>query len=135
MGFLINPQDQKLINMYSWYFNKGYWETKIKGRTVAMHRLIMAAKPGQIVDHLDGNKSNNQRENLRLTDVQGNSFNRRLNKNSSTGVQGVTETPNGYVAQFKFDGVNYYLGTYATAEEASKIVQGIKLVRDGLKFK
>lgn len=34
--------------------------------TIKMHRLIMNARPGQCVDHIDGNPLNNQRSNLRF---------------------------------------------------------------------
>jgi hypothetical protein len=42
------------------------------------------------IDHMDGDGLNNRLENLRLTDLSGNQRNKRVQKNSRTGVPGVT---------------------------------------------
>lgn len=50
-----------------------------------LHRRIVGAKPGQIVDHRDGNPLNNRRENLRFVTAQGNARNIRRSKNIKAG--------------------------------------------------
>ncbi len=44
-------------------------------RTIAMHRVVIGAKDGQIVDHIDGDSLNNQRHNLRICTSQQNTMN------------------------------------------------------------
>jgi hypothetical protein len=46
-------------------------------------------------------------------------FNRRVFKNSSTGIAGVTLVETGYFARFQFEHVRYDLGRYDTIDEAA----------------
>ena len=46
-------------------------------RPTNMHRLIMDAKPGQMIDHINGDTLDNRRENLRFVTNQQNSWNAR----------------------------------------------------------
>ena len=46
-------------------------------RIISMHCLIMDAKPGDIIDHIDGDPLNNRRENLRFVTNQQNAWNAR----------------------------------------------------------
>lgn len=59
-------------------------------RRVYLHRWLLEAQPGQIVDHIDGNKLNNRRSNLRLVTRSQNQANRRHNRNSRSRYKGVT---------------------------------------------
>jgi len=50
----------------SWRLNKGYVATKDNGKEVRLHRFITDCPDGLGVDHLDGNKLNNRRDNLEV---------------------------------------------------------------------
>lgn len=54
-----------------------------------IHRVIMGAGDGEIVDHISGDKLDNRRINLRICNDLQNSFNARLRSNNKTGVRGV----------------------------------------------
>jgi len=60
------------------------------GRRVYLHRWLLDAQPGQFVDHIDGNKLNNRRSNLRLVTRSQNQANRRHNRTSRSRYKGVT---------------------------------------------
>jgi hypothetical protein len=68
----IDDGDLPLVAAIRWYAQRGkrsrtiYAKNRIKGETIFVHRIIMAAQPGQIIDHIDGNGLNNRRENLRF---------------------------------------------------------------------
>ena len=109
-----------ILSQYTWRYNKGYAETTVDGKTTGMHRLVMDAKQGAVVDHINHNKLDNRKSNLRVVTVQANGLNRWGNKNNSSGHRGVYQLPNGkYFAQIKVNGKDFSLGTYSTKEEAS----------------
>jgi hypothetical protein len=67
---------------------------KFKGKRYKAHRIIWELfhgkiPPGMVIDHEDGNPFNNDISNLICKTSQGNSQNRKKNKNNSTGKTGV----------------------------------------------
>lgn len=86
-----------------------------------LHRLIMNTPKGYVTDHINGDKLDNRRENLRICTQHQNSMNTRISKNNKSGVKGVSTTPSGkYRARIMLNGVEIGLGRYETLEEAAK---------------
>lgn len=68
LGVLVDPEDQHL-ERYSWGLNNsGY----VKGPGGMLHRVIMQAKKGQEVHHLNHNKLDCRKENLVFTNHSAN---------------------------------------------------------------
>lgn len=55
-----------------------------------MHRMLMVAPPDLEVDHIDGVRHNNRRENLRLVTKKQQAQNRKVRVESLTGLRSVT---------------------------------------------
>jgi len=62
---LVSKADRHLLRKYQWSSGE-YINAKSGGRKIYLHRLIAKAGPGQEVDHINGNKLDNRRRNLRL---------------------------------------------------------------------
>src|SRR4030043_448905 len=100
MVAFVDDDDFNLIRGHSWYAQKGiknknyYAACRVsedgKRKMVYMHRVIMQARHGEIVDHKNGNSLYNQRENLRIG-------NQSLNLRNSSYSSGIS----------KFRGVSY----------------------------
>ena len=77
----VSPEDYPLISQHSWHLNKaGYAITKIKGRHKAMHRMVLGTQnPYIFVDHVDNDRLNNTRENLREMTPKENANNMKSN--------------------------------------------------------
>lgn len=78
---LVDDEDQRMIDGYTWHINSvGYAVAHCsqRGELVLMHRLVMGCEKGdkRIIDHINGNKLDNRKANLRVTDQSSNSLNR-----------------------------------------------------------
>lgn len=79
----------KQIKSFSWYVNKvGYAVNDSKPRKY-MHRLIMGFPKGG-VDHINGNKLDNRRKNLRLCNQSQNTANASKRSTNKSGYKGVS---------------------------------------------
>lgn len=72
----------------------GYWSTKVKGKTMKVHRIIWELHYGEIlpnfcVDHIDGDRGNNKIINLRVLLKEENTRNCKKRVDNKTGVNGV----------------------------------------------
>jgi hypothetical protein len=101
----------------------GYRLITIKGRAYRAHQLAWFYKTGRwcrgVIDHRDGNPSNNRWTNLRRATISQNNANRRLHRNNKCGFKGVVRNQWGrFWATIHKDGRRYHLGTFATAQDA-----------------
>lgn len=117
---IVDAADEELVSAYRWRVYFGHGTVYAKNiHNLAMHRLIMNAAPGEIIDHRDGNGLNNTRENLRICLVRENSRNQKLHRENRAGFKGIYQYGRGYRAQISVDRRKHNLGNYATAEAAA----------------
>lgn len=92
------------------------------GKFTQMHRVIMDAPDGVLVDHRDGDGLNNVDENLRLSTKPQNHQNSSLYRNSSTGLKGVSldKKTGKYKAYIQPNRTFVHLGRFDSAEEAGR---------------
>ena len=102
---------------------------RVNGRLHLVHRLvwewIFGYPPLNGLDHLNGNTSDNRLENLREADQSGNMMNRALQKNSVSGVKGVSWATNHqkWLAQVQANNKTVLYKLFAdkqSAEEAAR---------------
>ena len=103
-----------------WCINDGY---AFNGKLGRMHRFLLKVPKGVMVDHRNGDKLDNRRENLRLCDNSKNQANRHKVRGMSQ-FKGVTwqkrKDGGGYwKAQLVVNGVLHYLGSHKTDLEAA----------------
>ncbi len=102
---------------------KGYLRLYLSGRHYLVHRLVWLFVTGHwplgLIDHRDGDKTNNRFSNLRDADNRLNQQNQRTaHRDSHSGVLGVSRNGGRWKARIKFGGAQVTLGSYATPEEA-----------------
>lgn len=111
------------------YLNQiGYFQTQVNGKLYLNHRLIFLMHHGylpQYLDHIDGNTLNNKIENLRAATLTQNQYNRKLNKNNSSGVKGVwwRKDIKKWRVSFKINGKEKSFGSYDDLELAELVAQ------------
>ena len=91
-----------------------------KGSRLSMHRIIINAKKGEQVDHINRNGLDNRRENLRLCSHSQNQINRPQQKNNTSGYKGVYLFKKKWRACIKIKGKLLYLGYFSDKKEAAE---------------
>lgn len=131
---LVDAEDYEEINSYNQSItSQGYakrYATKsdrIKGSggTIRMHRQIMGIEylNGSIkVDHINGNKLDNRKSHLRICTHQENGRNRGYNKNSKSGIKGVSwhKGAKKWMANIFHNGKTVYIGLFSDKNDATK---------------
>lgn len=112
---LVDDYDFEAISAFNWFLDKNGYAMKSSKRdgTGRMHRMVMNAGNGQEVDHINRDKLDNRRSNLRLVTHHENCLNR------TRGV-GVSFRPDRkrWRARIKFEGKEIHLGHFVTRLEA-----------------
>jgi hypothetical protein len=128
----IDAEDFALVNPWKWGLTKnGYAEhiERADGRVakVLMHRLIMGLErgDGKVVDHIDRNRLNNRKSNLRLVTPLENSHNRGKMPNGSSSCPGVSwgKRTQKWQAAVRIAGRYHWLGYFTEEGEAIRAVQ------------
>lgn len=96
---LVDDEDFDFLSKYKWFAQKdrhnSYAHTHIdknpRTPTVSMHRMLLNASKGEIVDHIDRNPLNNQKGNLRKCTRSQNCANRKAHDNGASKYLGVSK--------------------------------------------
>lgn len=81
--------------------------------------LFYGEWPEKLIDHIDGDQSNNRIKNLRQADKAQNGHNRGVTRKNKLGVKGICLTREGrYRAEIRAYGKAYHIGHFRTLEEA-----------------
>lgn len=86
----IDVEDVSILEGRSiWLSSHGYARTYSKGKEEYLHRLIMNPPSNKVVDHINGNKLDNRKINLRICKQSHNCLNKKIRTDNRTGVTGV----------------------------------------------
>jgi hypothetical protein len=123
----VDAADYEWLNGYRWRLTNGYPCRREKGREVLMHRQIMEAPAGKVVDHIDGNKRNACRSNLRICTRGENRRNQRKRRTGHSRFKGVTfdkvsenKALGKWKAYYRLKGRTHHLGYFDDEVEAAR---------------
>lgn len=102
--------------------NCGYVTTYSKKtkRNALLHRLIINPPAGYEVDHINGDKLGNRRENLRLATKSQNMANKSKHLSNKSGFKGVVQKRGIWLAQIGYDSQTHGLGTFRNPLDAAR---------------
>ncbi len=109
----ISPEDFAIVGKYRWWLTSrgGYMATLIKGKRIRMHRLILGHfSNGKQIDHINRDKLDNRRSNLRFVTPMENAHNNNC--------RGAYKYRNSWRAYLGFNYKLYSKGKFKTKEEA-----------------
>ena len=122
-GFvLVDAADYEWLSRHTWTVHSGYAARYEKGKLIFMHREIMNPPPGMVVDHIDGNKPNNCRSNLRNCTRQENLQNRPKRLDSASRFKGIyyEKRPGKWHARADLDGEQFPTGLMDDEVQAAR---------------
>ena len=125
--FLIDTEDHDKIKGSTWVANQsgGYLVARKNNKTIRLHRVLMGVQndPEAIVDHINGDVTDNRKQNLRITTHQENCQNTTYHKGTEVKYPGVSRTQDlkKYRARIMVDGKEIYLGRFDNQEDAIKV--------------
>jgi hypothetical protein len=118
---LFDEADAVTVGGHGWSVRGEYAVSNDKPRT-RMHRLIVSAPPGVEVDHINGNKLDNRRANLRLATRRENGQNLR-SRGGTSRYRGVSwhKASGKWRAGTRLAGKAYHLGCFTSEDEAGAV--------------
>lgn len=120
--FLFDFCDAELIASRGWHMSKrGYVAGKDHRKERPLHKLMIEVDSGFDIDHINRDKTDYRRSNLRVCSHQHNCFNQKRRNTNSSGFNGVSFAKNvgKYESYIHKDGVKYGLGYYVSPVEAA----------------
>ena len=103
------------LNQWKWQFGTSGYAVRKEGRkTIRMHRLVNFTPSWLFTDHINQNKLDNRRGNLRSVTKSQNGFNREKPISNTSGIKGVywDKFTNKWRAEIKVDYKKISLGRY-----------------------
>jgi hypothetical protein len=128
---IVDPENYERLNRKKWYAVKeGRSFYALRNITVSkkkrpqqMHRVIMNARPGQCIDHINHNGLINRKENLRLASRAQNSWNKRKQRgNHSSKYKSVSwfARDKKWGARIQANGKKIFLGLFTNEIDAAR---------------
>lgn len=128
VDLLIDAEDVFVCQKYRWHIDThGYAEAWAGGKKrIKLHRLIMNELDNKsCVDHINGNRLDNRKENLRVVSNKMNAENLHKKKKTTSLYFGVcydnrkNNLEKRWIASIKTNYKSIFLGRYKTPEEAA----------------
>jgi len=123
----IDHEDYARLSKYTWcvHKEKAVVTSVPRGngthKETTMQEIILDYYGPLLIDHMDRNPFNNQKENLRLATYQQNRANSKRQSNNTGKYKGVKKARNGkFEARIICNGRYLHLGTYEKEEEAAR---------------
>jgi hypothetical protein len=124
---LVDEEDYDSINQFKWHINgSGYAarnEYDDHGKPVKhvqMHRQLLGAKEDTQVDHINGDRLDNRRCNLRIATDHQNRVNKKRYSSNKSGYKGVTKRRGMFCARITVNGVRRHLGEFSDPIDAAR---------------
>lgn len=124
---IVDDKDHEYLNQFKWHFSNGYACRHIKTANgndskITMHQEIMQTPKGMETDHVNLNKLDNKRSNLRIVTKKQNSFNKQIGARNKSGYKGVSwfKRDSRWVVHIKVNGRTRNLGYFNDIKEAAR---------------
>lgn len=120
--FYFNIEEFEKVSRHTWYKSmEGYIETTTNdNRFISLHRLVMDAEEGEVVDHKNHGSYDNRKRNLRKCSISQNQMNKKIQINNTSGVTGISWFPtrNTWVVRIGVNKKRIIIGYFKNFDDA-----------------
>lgn len=122
---IVDEEDYDMLSRYNWWVSdKGYAITskqinKVR-KTIHMHRLVNKTPEGSVTDHINHDKLDNRKENLRTATFSQNMMNSEPNKGKKYKGVSYAKKEKSWTSQIHYENRCIHLGQYETEVEAAR---------------
>lgn len=137
---LVDTSDYELLRKYNWFMTRqGYVIRHSKDGNIYLHKYILESPKGMVTDHINRNKLDNRRVNLRICTYSENSINQDFirkkqfpqvsSKNLPRGVRPVRKNKNGdlYDDRWQVKFRDKHIGIFYSIEDAADAYDKVAL--------
>lgn len=126
--FIIDKEFVDMVAPYAWMIHKARtnkyvysFDKNNNNKIFRLHRMLMFARDGEIIDHINHNGLDNRLENLRFVNSSQNSVNRGIKPRSNSGYYGVSweKRKKRYGAYFCHNYKHIWVGRFKSAKAAA----------------
>lgn len=121
---LVEDEDFEWLNQWKWTAEQKdytfYARRNSKKKKVYLHRQIIGAKKGEVVDHINRDGLDNRRKNLRIVTPTQNNYNQKIRVDNTSGYKGIwwNRQRQKWVVEIWARKQKYYFGGYKNIQEA-----------------
>lgn len=122
---LVDDADYEWLSQWKWFYHsQGYAVKNYNNSCVLMHRKIMNPDKGFVIDHINGNKLDNRRENMRICTYSDNNKNSKTRGKPLIKYKGVRYSPDRklkpWSAEIHAPSGRIYLGSFKNENNAAQ---------------
>lgn len=121
---LVSDKDYDRVKKFKWKLcpTTGILFITKNRKRISLHRFIMNPDKDMVVDHINGDRSDNRRSNLRVCSHKQNLANQKLNSKNTSGFKGVyyKKSKKKFTARIKVEGRLFFLGHFNNPKEAGE---------------
>jgi len=125
---IIDDEFYDYFSKFTWYLSKQGYVIRCadkslcekRGYPIRMHREVLQPRKDKLVDHINGNKLDNRKENLRTCTKAENRLNSKMPTSNTSGYKGVGKYGKKWYARISHKYQRYDLGTFDTPELAAE---------------
>jgi hypothetical protein len=120
---IVDDCDFEWLNQWKWHYSAGYVVSKMGGKNIYLHRFILQTPPKMDTDHINHNKLDNRRKNLRVATRSQNKQNTLISRANKSGFKGVwwDNLRNKWHVIIRINGKSKFLGRTPDLKKAASL--------------
>lgn len=127
---LVDATDYEWLSGWRWHYTHGYAKRRQYGgggknnnkdKHIYMHNVLLCTPQGMDTDHINGDKLDNRRCNLRLATRSQNNYNGKKRNGCTSRHKGIywSKIRNRWVAEITINKKKFYLGSFKSEAKAA----------------